>query len=117
MNGQYSGDCYALTSDLSQPMPSPLPVVKNVFDAKNPARGWQMTYLGGPAEPGCPSGRTFTYTFMCDRTTPAPPMSTTNYTFVMELSGCSYTAYMYSQLGCPERELEARVARGKIDEE
>ena len=62
-----------------------------------------MTYQGGPTVPSCPSGRTFTYTFMCDRTTPTPPMSTTNYTFVMELSGCAYTAYMYSQIGCATR--------------
>ena len=93
--GQYSG-CYELTADFS---------VRNLytralFDAANPARGWQIRASGGSSQ-YCGSARSFTWIFMCDKTNPAPPLQSNNYTFVEEIAGCQYAAFMYSQAGCP----------------
>jgi hypothetical protein len=94
--GQYSG-CYELTADMSQPVNL---FTRSLFDAANPARGWQIKASGGSSQ-FCGSARSFTWVYMCDKTNPTPPLFSNNYTFVEEISGCSYAAFMYSQVGCP----------------
>ena len=91
-------------------LPRPI-IAAQFFDQKNPARGWQITYPIGPGTLTCKTGRSFTYVFMCDRTTPAPPTTSGNYTFIDEISSCNYAAFMYSQVGCPTRAWTRRTPR------
>ena len=116
--GQYSG-CYELTADMSQPVNL---FTRSLFDAANPARGWQIKASGGSSQ-FCGSARSFTWVYMCDKTNPTPPLFSNNHTFVEEISGCSYAAFMYSQVGCPlgaclggrasERTRSSECERGK----
>jgi hypothetical protein len=98
-SGQYQGNCYPLTGDLS----AGGFLTKSFFDASNPARGWKITASGGSATNCGGQSRTFTWNFMCQKTIPVPPFVSDNYTFVTETDQCSYSAFMYSQVGCPLR--------------